>query len=160
MMNRIKKRSHRERRVGIVHRSRQSMISCGSEARGSSGGTVGREVEVEVEREREREMERDRGRGVVEGCCFRKTPNKLPFPADESGIMLNFVFAKKARHLRDHADNETERLALEWRPIPGFYEGFNSLCSSCFELLKTKLAHHSRQKDVRGYRTKRKPLRT
>lgn len=53
-MNRIKKRSHRERRVGIVHRSRQSMISCGSEARGSSGGTVGREVEVEVERERER----------------------------------------------------------------------------------------------------------
>lgn len=27
--------------------------------------------------------------------CFRKTPNKLPFPADESGIMLNFVFAKR-----------------------------------------------------------------
>lgn len=30
----------------------------------------------------------------------------------KSGIMLNFVFAEKARHLRDHADNETREVGL------------------------------------------------
>lgn len=114
----------------------------------------GREVEMRVE------VEVERDRGVVEVCCFRKTPNKLPFPADEKWYHVEFCLRQKARHLRDHADNETERLAPDWRPIPGFYEGFNSLCSSCFELLKTKLARHSRQKGVRGHRTKQRSLRT
>lgn len=31
----------------------------------------------------------------------------------KSGIMLNFVFAEKARHLRDHADNETRDVGLQ-----------------------------------------------
>jgi hypothetical protein len=96
-----------------------------------------------------------RGRGVVvEDCCFRKTPKEFPFPADESGIMLNFVFAKRPVICATMQINETERSIPDRDTISGFYEDFFILCSLCFELLKTKQTHHSRQKSVRIHRTK------
>lgn len=69
---------------------------------------------------------------VVEDCRSAKTP-KRPVPADESGIMLNFVFAVGPSLQGDHADNETnmeldpEIKILERFLSKGFYMSMHVL---------------------------------
>jgi hypothetical protein len=81
---------------------------------------------------------------------------KLPFPADEKWYHVEFCLRRKARLLRDHADNETRKLTPSGSQLLDFVGFLNSMLI-VLRVVENKANSSKSSKYVRHHRFTAKP---